>query len=262
MSEFEVLTNTIALSMGVAWASGINLYAALLVLGIGGSTGNIALPAELQVLQDPMVIGAAGLMYFVEFFADKTPGVDSGWDGIHTFIRIPAGAMLAASSVGDVTPALEIAAGILGGSMAATSHATKAGSRLMINTSPEPFTNWTASITEDIAVVGGLWTALNYPLVFIGFLVLFLILAIWLLPKIWRGVKLLFRKIGELLGILEKRPSDSPNTPAPATDTVDQMVKLKALLDDGVITREEFDHQKQRLLGFPGGSTETTQARS
>ncbi|MDX1694073.1 MAG: DUF4126 family protein [Ketobacteraceae bacterium] len=259
MSEFEVLTNTIALSMGVAWASGINLYAALLVLGIGGSTGNIALPPELQVLQDPMVIGAAGLMYFVEFFADKTPGVDSGWDGIHTFIRIPAGAMLAASSVGDVTPALEITAGILGGGMAATSHATKAGSRLMINTSPEPFTNWTASIAEDLAVLGGLWTALNYPLVFIGFLVLFLILAIWLLPKLWRGIKLLFRKIGEFLGLVDKQPPPLPPGagPTPPADPVDQMVKLKALLDDGAITREEFDHQKRLLLNLPANSPDT-----
>ena len=256
MSEFELLTNTIALSMGVAWASGINLYAALLVLGIGGSTGNIALPEQLQVLQDPMVIGAAGLMYFVEFFADKTPGVDSGWDGIHTFIRIPAGAMLAASSVGDVTPALEIAAGILGGSMAATSHATKAGTRLMINTSPEPFTNWTASITEDIAVVGGLWTALNYPLVFIGFLVLFVILAIWLLPKLWRAIKLVFRKIGQWLGLVAK---DAPATapPLPAGDSLDQVAKLKSLLDSGAITQAEFDHQKRRLLDLPTTATET-----
>ena len=259
MSEFEVLTNTIALSMGVAWASGINLYAALLVLGIGGSTGNIALPPELQVLQDPMVIGAAGLMYFVEFFADKTPGVDSGWDGIHTFIRIPAGAMLAASSVGDVTPALEIAAGILGGSMAATSHATKAGTRLMINSSPEPFTNWTASVTEDLAVLGGLWTALNYPLVFIGLLVLFLIMAIWLLPKIWRGVKLLFRKIGQLLGLVAKdTPQRLNETPPALADPVDQMVKLKALLDSGAITQDEFDEQKRRLLNFGAGSPETS----
>ncbi|MCG8312271.1 MAG: DUF4126 domain-containing protein, partial [Pseudomonadales bacterium] len=207
MSEFELLTSTIALSMGVAWASGINLYAAILVLGVGGSTGNIELPPDLMVLQDPMVIGAAGLMYFVEFFADKTPGVDTGWDGIHTFIRIPAGALLAASSVGDVTPALEITAGILGGGMAATSHATKAGTRMMINTSPEPFTNWAASITEDVAVLGGLWAALNYPIAFLALLALFIIFAIWILPKIWRAVKLIARKIGEFLGLVEKEPT-------------------------------------------------------
>ncbi len=243
MSEFELLSSTIALSMGAAWASGINLYAALLVLGVGGSTGHIALPPELQVLQDPMVIGAAGLMYFIEFFADKTPGVDSGWDGIHTFIRIPAGALLAASAVGDVTPALEITAGILGGSMSAASHAAKAGSRLMINTSPEPFTNWTASISEDIAVIAGLWAALNYPIAFIIFLVLFLIFLVWFLPKIWRGVKLLFTKLGQLLGLIDKKK--------PQTDSLEQIATLKALLDDGAITQEEYEAKKNHLLNLP-----------
>lgn len=250
MTEFEMLTNTIALSMGVAWASGVNLYAALLVLGIGGSTGNIDLPPELQVLEDPMVIGAAGLMYFVEFFADKTPGVDSGWDGIHTFIRIPAGALLAASAVGDVTPAWEIAAGIMGGSMSAASHATKAGTRLMINTSPEPFTNWTASITEDVAVLAGLWAALNYPIVFLCFLVLFIIFMVWFLPKVWRGVKLLFRKIGELLGLVEKTTASGPRRPPRKTDPIDQIIRLKELLDSGAISQEEFDAQKRQLLNL------------
>ncbi|MCG8673586.1 MAG: DUF4126 family protein [Pseudomonadales bacterium] len=252
MSEFEMLTSTIALSMGVAWASGINLYAALLVLGIGGSTGNIALPPELLVLEDPMVIGAAGLMYFVEFFADKTPGVDTGWDGIHTFIRIPAGALLAASAVGDVTPALEITAGILGGSMSAASHATKAGTRLMINTSPEPFSNWTASITEDVAVIGGLWAALNYPVAFMVFLVLFIIFMIWFLPKIWRGIKLLFRKIGEWLGFIEKTEeqseSASQQNAKSNSDALEKISQLKSLLDDGAITPDEFEHQKKHLL--------------
>lgn len=249
MTEFEILTNTIALSMGVAWASGINLYAAILVLGIGGSTGNIALPPELQVLQDPMVIGAAGLMYFVEFFADKTPGVDSGWDGIHTFIRIPAGALLAASAVGDVTPALEIAAGIMGGSMSAASHATKAGSRLMINTSPEPFSNWAASIAEDVAVLAGLWTALNYPIVFLGFLVLFIIFMIWFLPKIWQGVKFIFHKLGELLGLVEKQPMQ-PAASENNEDPYDKIARLKQLLDSGAITQDEFESQKQHLLSL------------
>ena len=267
MSEFELLTSTIALSMGVAWASGINLYAAILVLGVGGSTGNIELPPDLMVLQDPMVIGAAGLMYFVEFFADKTPGVDTGWDGIHTFIRIPAGALLAASSVGDVTPALEITAGILGGGMAATSHATKAGTRMMINTSPEPFTNWAASITEDVAVLGGLWAALNYPIAFLALLALFIIFAIWRLPKIWRAVKLIARKIGEFLGLVEKEPTatdlsgnDASNNAShnvsnnsinnEKSDSLSQIQRLKELLDSGAITQDEFDTQKQHLLAL------------
>ena len=200
MEQYGGLVSTISLAMGASWASGVNLYAAILVLGLGGATGNIALPAELQVLQDPMVIGAAGLMYFVEFFVDKTPGADTGWDGIHTFIRIPAGALLAAGAVGDVSPVMEITAGIMGGGLAATTHMTKAGSRVLINTSPEPFSNWTASVTEDIAVIAAMWAALNHPVAFICFIIAFLILAIWLIPKLWRGIKTVFRAIGRFLG--------------------------------------------------------------
>ncbi|MEX0614318.1 MAG: DUF4126 domain-containing protein, partial [Methylophaga sp.] len=138
----------IALSMGIAWASGINLYAAVFMLGYLANTGHMVLPADMLVLSDPLVMMAAAVMYCVEFFADKVPGVDTGWDTIHTFIRIPAGAVLAASAVGELSPAAELAAGLLGGTLAAGSHATKAGSRLLINTSPEPFSNWAASIGE------------------------------------------------------------------------------------------------------------------
>lgn len=212
MDTYQTLISTIALTMGVGWASGINLYAALCVLGIAGATGNIALPAELQVLQDPLVIGAAGLMYMVEFVADKTPGVDTGWDTIHTFVRIPAGAMLAAGAVGDVTPALEVAAGILGGSMAAASHLTKASSRVLINTSPEPFSNWGASIGEDLLVLGGLWTALNHPLVFLILMAVFIVLVIWLVPKMWRLIKAIFRRVGRWLGMDKPEPEPAPQT--------------------------------------------------
>jgi hypothetical protein len=186
--------------MGVAWASGINLYAAIAMLGIMGTTGNIDLPPDLLILQNPLVIAAAGFMYMVEFCADKVPGIDTGWDTIHTFIRIPAGAVLAAGAVGDVGAGAEVAALIIGGGLAGATHATKAGSRALINTSPEPVTNWTASIAEDIAVIGGLWVALNHPWVFIGLLVAFILLMIWLLPKIWRGIKALARAIGRLFG--------------------------------------------------------------
>ena len=175
--------------MGAGWASGINLYLAILMLGLLELTGNISLPADLQILASPMVIGAAGLMYFVEFFADKTPGVDTAWDAIHTFIRIPAGAVLAASAIGDVNPVLELAAGLAGGSIAAGTHAVKSGARVLINTSPEPFSNWTVSITEDLMVIAGVWTALNYPWLFITFMVIFILLMIWLLPKLWKGIK-------------------------------------------------------------------------
>ncbi|MEA2084256.1 MAG: DUF4126 domain-containing protein [Thermodesulfobacteriota bacterium] len=200
MEQLDQIVNTISLTMGTAWASGINLYATILVLGLLGTTGNAVLPDSLQILMNPMVIGAAGLMYLVEFFADKMPGVDTGWDSIHTFIRIPAGALLAAGAVGEVDPALTLAAAIVGGGMAAATHATKAGTRVIINTSPEPITNWSASIVEDIAVIGGLWAALHYPRVFICLLIIFILLMIWVLPKIWHGIKKIFRTIRRFFG--------------------------------------------------------------
>ena len=185
----------IALTMGVAWASGINLYATIFMLGYLGTTGNIDLPPDLMVVTDPLVMTAAGLMYCVEFFADKTPGVDTAWDALHTFIRIPLGAVLAMGAVGDMTPAVELAAFIVGGSLADATHATKAGSRIVINSSPEPVTNWTASIGEDLLVIAGLWTALNHPVAFLIALVIFIALMVWLLPKIWRGIKHIFNSI-------------------------------------------------------------------
>lgn len=194
------VVETIALTMGVAWASGINLYAAIATLGLLGATGNIVLPPDLEILADPLVIGAAGFMYFVEFFADKTPGVDSGWDTIHTFIRIPAGAILAAGAVGELGGGAELAAAIAGGTLAGATHFTKAGTRLAINTSPEPVSNWTASFAEDIAVIGGLWMALHHPVIFLGLLIAFIILMIWLLPKIWRALKAVYRKLQSVFG--------------------------------------------------------------
>jgi hypothetical protein len=200
MHELHHITAVIALTMGVAWASGLNLYAAILTLGLLGATGNIVLPPDLQILTHPAVIMAAGFMYLIEFVADKVPGVDSGWDALHTFIRIPAGALLAAGAVGHTEPALQLAAAILGGGLAAATHATKAGTRVMINTSPEPFSNWTVSVLEDVFVILGLWTALNHPVIFLLLLVGFICLIIWMLPKLWRGIKKLFGFIGRLFG--------------------------------------------------------------
>lgn len=200
MDQLEQITALIALTMGVGWASGINLYATILMLGLMSNMGNLELPAELEIIADPMVLMAAGFMYCVEFFADKIPGVDTGWDALHTFIRIPAGAALAAGAVGDMNGAVVLAAALVGGSLSATSHALKAGGRVMINTSPEPVTNWTASVTEDLAVFGGLWAALNYPIAFLIGLVLFVALVVWLLPKIWRGVKKVFSFLAGLFG--------------------------------------------------------------
>ncbi|MCK9505594.1 MAG: DUF4126 domain-containing protein [Porticoccaceae bacterium] len=218
MDTYQGIISTLALTMGVGWASGINLYALLCVLGIAGATGNIVLPQELLVLQDPLVIGAAGFMYMVEFFVDKTPGVDSGWDSVHTFIRIPAGAMLAAGAVGDVTPALEVAAGILGGTMAGASHLSKASSRLLINTSPEPFSNWGASIAEDLMVFAGLWAMFNHPLVFIALMVAFIALVIWLLPKIWRVLKAMMSKIRSWFSREDQRAAELQPRPTEASD--------------------------------------------
>ncbi len=194
MNDYQQLINSLSLMLGASWAAGINLYAVISMLGIMGLTGNITLPDQLVVLQHPLVIGAGIVMYVIEFFVDKTPGVDTGWDTLHTFIRIPAGVVLAAGVMGEVNPALVVAAGIVGGGVAATSHSVKAGSRAMINTSPEPVTNWTASIVEDIAVIGGIWTALHYPVVFLGLFILFILLSIWLLPKIIRGIRLLLSR--------------------------------------------------------------------
>ncbi|HIJ77981.1 MAG: DUF4126 domain-containing protein [Desulfobulbaceae bacterium] len=206
MGQLGQLTNTIALTMGVSWASGINLYAAILTLGILGSTGNLELPPDLAILNNPVVMIAAALMFAVEFVADKIPGVDTLWDSVHTFIRIPAGALLAAGAVGDLNPALELAAALMGGTIAAGSHATKAGSRIMINTSPEPVTNWIASLSEDLAVIVGLWVALKHPVLFLVLFVAFIAFAIWLLPKIWQGIKKIFGFMGRLFGKTKTLP--------------------------------------------------------
>ncbi len=217
MDQLEQIVSLIALTMGVGWASGINLYATVLMLGVLSNMGHITLPDELMVVSDPLVLMAAGFMYCVEFFADKVPGVDTGWDGLHTFIRIPAGAALAAAAVGDISPAVEIAAALVGGGLAATTHAAKAGSRVLINTSPEPVTNWTASVSEDLVVLGGLWTALNYPVYFLIALVLFIVLMVWLLPKIWLGVKKVFGAIRRLFG---GAPVAEEKDPVPAAKDI------------------------------------------
>ena len=190
MSPAEWTTlNSIALASLLAWASGVRLYLVMFAMGLAGFYGWYGLPEGLKVLQHPWVIGAAGFMLAMEFLIDKVPGIDSLWDAAHTFIRIPAGALLAAGATGDDLSALTIAAGLIGGTITAGTHFTKAGGRAVINTSPEPVSNWAASVGEDVAVMTGIWIALTHPVVFIVLLVLFLLLAIWLLPKLWRGLK-------------------------------------------------------------------------
>ena len=191
---------SLATAAGLGWASGVRLYAVVFFLGLLHFFGIYTLPANLQTLGNGWVMGAAGFMILVEFLADKIPGFDSVWDAAHTFIRVPAGALLAAAAVAGGDPGMSVAAAILGGTIAAGSHITKASTRALINTSPEPFSNWTASFSEDALSIGAVWTALFYPLVFLGFLIVFFILAIWLLPKIWRGLKRVLASIRQLFG--------------------------------------------------------------
>jgi len=194
MSDWHVL-QTVALASLLAWASGLRLYLTVFAVGLGGYLGYIELPEALKVLQHPWVIAAAGFMVVMEFLVDKVPALDSAWDAIHTFIRIPAGALLAAGATGDTLSALTVAAGLLGGTITAGTHFTKAAGRGLINTSPEPFTNWGASFTEDALVLAGIWFAFQHPVVFLIALAVFIALTIWLLPKLWRGLQAVFRSL-------------------------------------------------------------------
>jgi hypothetical protein len=204
----------LSLAMGTAWTSGINLYATVAALGIASQAGMIQLPPDLQVLGHPAVIAIACIMYFIEFFADKVPYVDSGWDALHTFIRVPAGAILAARSLGDMNPALELVAVLAGGSIALAAHGTKAATRLAINASPEPFSNWAASITEDISVFGSIWLMFNHPVIMMILVLVFLALVVWLVPKIFRLAKRGFQTLRDRMrGIKPDQPA-STNPPA------------------------------------------------
>ena len=179
----------IAIAAALAWGSGLRAYAVIFALGLAGATGWLELPEHVRLLQHPLVIGASGLLTAVEFFADKLPWLDSLWDAVHSFIRIPAGAALAAAVFGDSDSAVTLAAAILGGTLSAGVHFAKAGARAAINTSPEPFSNWTASLAEDAMVPVGLWLAFTHPILFFLLLGLFTIGAVMLLRLIWRGLQ-------------------------------------------------------------------------
>ncbi|HVN36429.1 MAG TPA: DUF4126 domain-containing protein [Casimicrobiaceae bacterium] len=190
----------VALAAALGWASGIRLYAVLFIVGGLGYLDVIGLPHGLALLEHPWVLAASGFMFCVEFFADKIPGVDTLWDFVHTFIRIPAGAALAASVFGDSNAAATLAAGILGGSLAAGSHFAKAGSRAVINTSPEPFSNWAASFGEDLAVGTMLWLAFTHPIAALVVLAVLVAFMLWLIPKIWRLIRRLFGRLTDAPG--------------------------------------------------------------
>ena len=199
MNEAVPLVQTVALAAGLAWASGLRLYLVLFLAGLLAHFGYLQLPENLVLLKHPLVMAASGTMLLAEFVADKVPGFDSLWDTLQTFVRIPAGGALAALSLGVADPAVMLAAGLVGGTITAGTALTKAGSRLAINTSPEPFTNWAASFGEDAMVLGGFWLMLQHPAVFLGALALFLLLLVWLLPKLWRFLRAMIGRISTFL---------------------------------------------------------------
>ena len=184
--------SSIALASGLSWASGLRLYATVFIVGLLSKFGYVPLPTGLSILTNPIVIGVAGVLCVIEFLADKFPYIDSLWDSIHTFIRIPAGALLAMGAINSADPMVSTLVALLGGSLAGATHFTKAGSRALINTSPEPVSNVAASFGEDGLWLTGGWLALAHPAVFIACLIGFAIVMIWFIPKLWRGIKLVF----------------------------------------------------------------------
>lgn len=187
-----------ALASGLSWASGLRLYLTVFIVGLLSKYGYIQLPESLHILSNPVVIGVAGLLMVIEFLADKIPYVDSAWDSIQTFIRVPAGALLAMGAINSSDPVIASIAALLGGSLTGMTHATKAGSRAIINTSPEPVSNITTSFGEEGLVLGGGWLALMHPMVFIGVLIFFVLVMLWLLPKLWRGIQSILGNIGKV----------------------------------------------------------------
>lgn len=185
----------IAIALALAWGAGIRVYAVLFLCGLAGRMGWIELPGDLSLLSHPVVLGASGFMLAAEFFADKVPWIDSMWDAVHTFIRIPAGAALAAMAFGDSPGAVAAAAAILGGAVAAGAHFTKAGACSALNLSPEPFTNWAASFGEDAAVPAGLWLAVFHPGAFLALFAAGTLCALILLRWILGGLKALVLRL-------------------------------------------------------------------
>lgn len=187
----DIISN-IALATGLSWASGLRLYATVFIVGLLAKYGYVPLPDSLNILTHPVVIGVSGVLVMVEFLADKFPVVDSVWDSIHTFIRIPAGALLAMGAINSSDPLTTTLVALLGGTLAGATHFTKAGSRALINASPEPVSNIAASLSEEGLLVFGGWLALAHPALFLVFIMLFIGVLIWLIPKLWQGVRRVF----------------------------------------------------------------------
>ena len=189
------MPSLLALAAALGWASGFRLYAVVFLVGGMGALGWLALPAGLQVLQHPAVLLVSGLLLSVEFFADKVPFIDSAWDALNVFIRIPGGALLAAGVFGADNATMGVVAGLLGGSLAATSLATKMTARAALNTSPEPFSNGLASLFEDGLVVAVVWLATQHPLWFGAALVVMVVLSVLLLVVLFKFLRAVWRRI-------------------------------------------------------------------
>ena len=187
--------STLAIAMGASWVSGINLYAAVATLGLLSRFASLKLPGELEVLTNWWVIGIAVFLFVVEFVADKIQLVDSVWDVVHTFIRIPAGAVLAATAFGDFDKSVQVIAFLLGGGLALTSHGTKAAARLAINTSPEPVSNIVVSTLEDVLAIVSILLAVFLPIAVFFVIAAGLVVSFWLLPKVVRFFRNAFRKV-------------------------------------------------------------------
>ncbi len=189
----DILSNLGAL-LGGSWASGVNLYLTIAVLGILDKMNVLSLPGDLEVISNPFIIGIAIVMYLIEFFADKIPLVDSAWDSIHTFIRPIGGAALSYMAMADMGPVAQIPAALLSGTIAMDSHLTKATTRAAINTSPEPFTNSVASVSEDAMVVGVIWMIVKHPIIAGIAVILFVLFSIWFLKMMFKFVKKIFSR--------------------------------------------------------------------
>jgi Domain of unknown function (DUF4126) len=180
---------TLGRTLGFSLAAGVNLYATVALLGLASRYGWVALPEQFQAFNHPWVIGLAGALYVVEFFADKIPWVDTMWDTVHTFIRPVGGALIAVATLGEASPTVEGLIALLGGAVAASSHVTKAGTRVAANASPEPFSNWALSLIEDVFVVILGFVTLKYPLVALGVSVLVLVAMALGARWIWRWLR-------------------------------------------------------------------------
>jgi hypothetical protein len=191
------LIQVLGLALGAAWTSGINLYATVAVLGLLEHYKLAHLPGGLHVLDNPLIIGVAIFLYVVEFFADKIPYVDTVWDALHTFIRVPAGAVLAAAATSDINPTVQVLALLLGGGLALSTHGTKATVRAGANLSPEPLTNWALSLLEDVLAIGAVVLAVVYPVGIFLLILIFLLLLIWILPKVLRRIRRMLKAAGD-----------------------------------------------------------------